>query len=84
VATLRGTPQPFELEVDKTKIVRARSNVRSEAKHSVPGRRDQRYLDRSGIDLRDRAFKGPIGYPARLEAHEGSREVVSPTSEGLV
>jgi hypothetical protein len=58
--------------------------VRREAKDGVPGRSDQRYLDRSGIDLRDRTFKGLIGNPARLESHEGSRKVISPTSEGLV
>jgi hypothetical protein len=39
---LRGTPHPFELEIDKSKIVRARGNVRSKTKHGVPGGRDQR------------------------------------------
>jgi len=50
VAPLRRTSQPFELEVDKAKIVRARGNVRSEAKHRMPGGCDQRYLNRSGIN----------------------------------
>src|SRR6478672_9187492 len=49
LTALRGTPHPFELEIDKAKIVRARGNVRSKTKHGVPGGRDQRYLDRSGV-----------------------------------
>ena len=82
-AALRGTSQPFELEVDKAEIIRAQSNVRSKAKHGVPGGGDQRYLDRSGINPRNCAFKGLVSNPARLESYEGSRKVVSPTSEGL-
>ena len=50
VAALRGTSQPFELEVDKAEVIRAQSNVRSEAKHSVPRGCDQRYFHRSGIN----------------------------------
>jgi hypothetical protein len=83
VTALRGTPQPFELEVDKAKIVRAQGDVRSEAKHGVPGGGDQRYLYRSGINPRDCAFKGLVSNPAWLESYEGSRKVVSPTSKGL-
>ena len=83
VATLRGTSQPLELEVDKAEIIRAQSNVRSEAKHGVPGGGDLRYLYRSGINPRDCAFKGLVSNPARLKPYEGSREVVSPTSKGL-
>jgi len=83
MTALRGTPQPFELEVDKAEIIRAQSNVRSEAKHGVPGGGDQRYLYRSGINPRDRAFKGLVSNPAWLESYKGSRKVVSPTSKGL-
>jgi len=53
VATLRGTSQPFELEVDKAEIIRAQSNVRSEAKYRVPRGCDQRYFYRSGINPQD-------------------------------
>jgi len=84
VTALRGTPQPFELEVDKAKIVRAQGDVRSEAKHGVPGGGDQRYLDRSGINPRNCAFKGLVSDPAWLKPYEGSRKVVSPTSKGLI
>src|ERR1700732_2317958 len=82
-AALRGTSQPFELEVDKAEIIRAQGNVRSEAKHGVPCGCDQRYLYRSGINPRDCAFKGLVSNPSRLKSYEGSREVVSPTSKGL-
>jgi hypothetical protein len=82
VTALRGTPQPFELEVDKAKIVRAQGDVRSEAKHGVPGGGDQRYLDRSGINPRDCAFKGLVSNPARFEPHKGSRKVVSQLPKG--
>ena len=82
-AALRGTSQPFELEVDKAEIIRAQSNVRSEAKHGVPRSCDQRYLYRSDINPRDCAFEGLVGNPARLKSYEGSRKVVSPTSKGL-
>jgi hypothetical protein len=84
MTALRGTPQPFELEIDKAKIVRAQSDVRSEAKHSVPGGGDQRYLDRSGINPRNCAFKGLVSDPAWFEPYEGSRKVVSPTPKGLI
>jgi hypothetical protein len=84
LAALRGTPQPFELKVDKAKIVRAQGNVRSEPKHGVPGGRDQRYLDRSGINPRNCAFKGLVSKPARLESYEGSSKVVSPAPKRLV
>ena len=50
VAALRGTSQPFELEVDKAEVIRAQSNVRSKAKHGVPRGCDQRYFYRSGIN----------------------------------
>jgi hypothetical protein len=82
-AALRGTSQPFELEVDKAEVIRAQSNVRREAKHGVPSGCDQRYLYRSGINPRDCAFKGLVSNPARLKSYEGSRKVVSPTSKGL-
>jgi hypothetical protein len=84
VTSLRGTPQPFKLEVDEAEIVRAQGNMRSEAKHGVPGGCDQRYLDRSGVNPRDCAFKGLVGNPARLESYEGSSKVVSPISKGLI
>lgn len=83
VAALRGTSQPFELEVDKAEIIRAQGNVRSEAKHGVPRGRDQRYLYRSGINPRNCTFKGLVSNPTRLKSYEGSRKVVSPTSKGL-
>jgi len=71
------------LEVDETNFLRAQGNVRCEAKHGVPGRCDQRYLDRRGINPRNCAFKGLVSNPARLKSYEGSRKVVSPTSKGL-
>src|ERR1700732_5262035 len=83
VTALRGTPQPFELEVDKAEIIRAQSNVRSKAKHGVPRGCDQRYLYRSCFNPRDCAFKGLVSNPARLKSYEGSRKNVSPTSKGL-
>jgi hypothetical protein len=84
VVALAGTPQPFELEIDEAKIIRARSNVRSEAKHGVPRGCDQRYLKRSGINLRDCAFEELVSSPARFESYERSREIVSPASKGLI
>jgi hypothetical protein len=84
MTALRGTPHPFELEIDKAKIVRAQSDVRSEAKHGVPGGGDQRYLDRSGINPRNCAFKGLASDPAWFEPYEGSRKVISPTPKGLI
>jgi hypothetical protein len=84
VAALRGTPQPFELKVDKAKIVRARGNVRSEAKHGVPGGCDQRYVNRSRINPRNCAFEGLVSKPARLESYEGSSKVVSPAPKRLI
>jgi len=65
-AALRGTSQPFELEVDKAEIIRAQGNVRSEPKHGVPGGCDQRHLYRSGINPRDGARKGLVSNPAWL------------------
>ena len=84
MTALRCTPQPFELEIDEAKIVRAQSDVRSEAKHGVPGGGDQRYLNRSGINPRNRAFKGLVSDPAWFEPYKGSRKVVSPTPKGLI
>ena len=83
VAALCGTSQPFELEVDKAKIIRAQGDVRSQAKHGMPRGCDQRYLYRSGINPRDCAFKGLVNNPARLKSYKGSRKVVSPISKGL-
>ena len=76
LTALRGTPQPFELEIDKAKIVRARGDVRSKTKHGVPSGRDQRYLDRSGACPANCALKRLLSNPARLESHEGSRKVI--------
>ncbi len=81
---LRGTPQPFELEVDKAEIIRAQGNVRSKPKHGMPGGRDPRYLDRSGINPRDGACKGLVSNPAWLESYKRSRKVVGPASKGLI
>jgi hypothetical protein len=84
VASLRGASQPFELEVDKAKIVRARGNVRSKAKHRMPGGCDQRYLNRSGINPRNCAFEGQVSNLAWLKSNESSRKVVGPASKGLI
>jgi hypothetical protein len=83
VTALRVSPQPFELKVKKAKIVRAQGNVRSEAKHGMPGGLDQRYPDRTSIYPRNCAFKGLVSNPAWLESYEGSRKVVSPGSKGF-
>ena len=73
VAALRGTRQPFELKVDKAKVVRAQGNVRSEAKHGVPSGGDQRYPDRGGINPRNCTFKRLIRNPAWFKSYKGSR-----------
>src|SRR6202040_2113357 len=82
--TLRGAGHPFELKINEAQLVRAARDVRTQPQNPVLGCSDAGNPDRSSVSPGYRPLERMLGYFARLQPDESVREIVSPTTKGLI
>jgi hypothetical protein len=84
VTTLRVAAHPFELKINEAQIVHAARDVRTQAQNPVLGCGDAGNPDRTSVSPGYRPLERMLGFFARLQLDESVREIVSPTTKGLI